>query len=156
MRAKRSRTTKPQQSQRHQESARTSPKGSKKRKGAAPNSKPKKGSSGGSASPRKQSRSEPGKLENFAAHLQAFRRLTESRSGGRPSVDDKGGVCLHLLMTGSCRHSATSCRFSHKLTEWAKLGVTRTSMLNELDGVHQSTNGDNSAAEGDESGESSD
>ena len=148
-------TTKPQQSQRHQESARTSPKGSKKRKGAAPNSKPKKGSSGGSASPRKQSRSEPGKLENFAAHLQAFRRLTESRSGGRPSVDDKGGVCLHLLMTGSCRHSATSCRFSHKLTEWAKLGVTRTSMLNELDGVHQSTNGDNSAAEGDESGESS-
>ena len=29
-------------------------------------------------------------------------------------------------------------------------------MLNELDGVHQSTNGDNSAAEGDESGESSD
>ena len=28
-------------------------------------------------------------------------------------------------------------------------------MLNELDGVHQSTNGDDSAAEGDESGESS-
>ena len=55
-------TTKPQQSQRHQESAWTSPKGSKKRKGAAPNSKPKKGSSGGSASPRKQSRSEPEKL----------------------------------------------------------------------------------------------